>query len=197
MTLTGKNQKSLVKGGFIVPVPTFSIRNNCSLGVWMKSDGESQITNELDFSLLHCENMYGDLGKAKSTHWLQVWGISDQVLNGAVVFCTYIKGRSLNHLGNSILEAVVNEKNIGELLLKSKFVRQTNDYGVHYTLSFEPVEMEKDDPKIKKIKDFMATKPILMDTNIPETIFKTEAMTPDEAVENLENIRARIKANKN
>jgi hypothetical protein len=57
--------------------------------------------------------------------------------------------------------------------------------------------MEKDDPKIKKIKDFMATKPILMDTNIPETIFKTEAMTPDEAVENLENIRARIKANKN
>jgi hypothetical protein len=36
-----------------------------------------------------------------------------------------------------------------------------------------------------------------MDTNIPETIFKTEAMTPDEAVENLENIRARIKANKN
>ena len=163
----------------------------------MKSDGETEIGAELTFSLLHCENMYGDLGKAKSTYWLQVWGVSDQILEGRVAFCTYVKGRSLNLLSTSILEAVLNETNVGELLLKSTFQKQQNEYGVHYIVKFEQLPIEKTDPNIKKIQSLMVKKPIFLDTNIPETLFRTEDMTPDESMEKLERIRATIKANKN
>jgi hypothetical protein len=197
LSLTTPGQKGLAKNEIIIPSPSYSIRNNCSLGRWMKSDGETEIGAELTFSLLHCENMYGDLGKAKSTYWLQVWGVSEQILEGRVAFCTYVKGRSLNLLSTSILEAVLNETNVGELLLKSTFQKQQNEYGVHYIVKFEQLPIEKTDPNIKKIQSLMVKKPIFLDTNIPETLFRTEDMTPDESMEKLERIRATIKANKN
>lgn len=196
LSLTAPGQKGLAKAEIIIPSPSYSVRNNCSLGRWMKSDGETEIGAELIFSLLHCESMYGDLGKPKSTHWLQVWGISNQILAGRVAFCTYVKGRSLNLLSSSILEAVLEETKAGELLLKSTFQKQQNEYGVHYIIKFEQLPIEKTDPNIKKIQDLMAKKPIFLDTNIPETLFRTEDMTPNECVEKLANIRAEIKANK-
>ncbi|MEB3191152.1 MAG: hypothetical protein VKL42_12495 [Snowella sp.] len=188
-----RSTSAITKGGLILPELTYSIRNNCQIGQWVQSDGETTITNELSFCIVHLEQMYGDLGKTKGAHWVQLWGISDQVLKGQVVFCTYIKGRSLNLLGNKVLEAHIAEKGASDLLFKSKFIRQTNDYGVYYILGFETEELPAKDPKRKRIDDFLATNPIFLDKNIPPTLFATSDMTPEACAEYLKLIRAELK----
>lgn len=179
----------ITKDLLFLPTPTYSIRNNCQMGLWLKSDGETRITNELEFCLIHCQMMYGDLGKTKESYWLQLWGISDQVLSGKVVFCTYVKGRSLNLLGNAVLEATLEQKNPSNLLFKSKFIRQSNEYGVHYIISFEATDLPEDDPRPKEIARFLESKPIFADTNIPPTLFPVGEMSGVECQQRLQSIR--------
>jgi hypothetical protein len=52
LSLTTPGQKGLAKNEIIIPSPSYSIRNNCSLGRWMKSDGETEIGAELTFSVI-------------------------------------------------------------------------------------------------------------------------------------------------
>lgn len=191
ITLTGKKRKT--GESLYLPELTYSIRNNCQIGMWMQSDGETAITNELNFCIVHLESFYGDLGKTKGAHWLQLWGISDQVLNGKVIFCTYIKGRSLNLLGNKVLEATINEQSASDLLFKSKFLRQQNEYGIHYIIQFEMEQLPEKDPKRKLISDFLATNPVFTDNNIPNTLFPTLGRSTVECNELLSAIRNETK----
>ena len=192
ITLVGKAKAK--KDSLYLPELTYSIRNNCQIGMWMQSDGETPITNELNFCIVHLEGFYGDLGKTKGAHWLQLWGISDQVLNGKVIFCTYIKGRSLNLLGNKVLEATINEQSASDLLFKSKFLRQQNDYGTHYIIQFEMEQLPEKDSKRKLISDFLATNPVFTDNNIPSTLFPTLGRSTEECNKLLSGIRQEIKA---
>lgn len=179
----------LTKDLLFLPTPTYSIRNNCQMGLWLKYDGETRIGNELEFCLIHCQMMYGDLGKTKESYWLQLWGISDQILNGKVVFCTYVKGRSLSLLGNAVLEATLEQKNPLNLLFTSKFIRQSNEYGVYYIIGFEAIDLPADDPRPKMIAKFLESKPIFADTNIPTTLFPVGEMSAEECQHRLESIR--------
>lgn len=176
--------------GLILPPMTYSIRNNCQVGFWMQSDGETVIGKELSFCIVHIEQMYGDMGKTKGAHWVQLWGVSDQVLKGKVVFCTYIKGRSLNLLGNKVLEAAVEEKNRAELLFHSKFLAQSNEFGTHYILNFTTEDLPKNDIKRQQINDLLATNPLLLDTNIPPTLFATQGMDMEAQKGYLGEVRA-------
>jgi hypothetical protein len=178
-----------VEGMLFLPMPTYSIRNNCQTGLWMKSDGETIIGNELEFCLVHCQMMYGDLGKTKSAYWVQVWAISEQIMNGKVIFCTYLKGRSLNLLGNAVLEASMDNQDLVNILFRSKFIRQNNEYGSHYIIGFESSVMAKDDPRHQAITRFLETNPVFIDTNIPPTLFPVNGMDGEECKQLLRSIR--------
>jgi hypothetical protein len=171
---------SLAKSGLVLPSPSYSIRNNCQLGQWVKSDGVTPLGNKLDLSILHVERLFGDLGKTKNAHWLQVWAISPQVGNEKVVFVTYVKSLSLTVLGNTILDCALDGKAPEDLIFKTSFTPRSNEYGSYYSLSFDAQERPADDPKREEIKMFLANSPIFLDTNVPNTLFLVGNMTQEE-----------------
>lgn len=162
---------AIERAGLILPSPSYAIRNNCQLGQWVKSDGVTPLGNKLDLSLVHLERMYGDLGKTKATHWLQLWAISPSICQERVVFVTYIKSIGLSILGNTILDCALGGKKGQDLIFKTSFTPKSNEYGSYFHLSFEMVERAEDDPKRQEIANFLASRPIFLDTNLPETLF--------------------------
>ncbi|WLT40595.1 hypothetical protein NON20_26035 (plasmid) [Synechocystis sp. B12] len=115
-------------------------------------------------------------------------------MNGKVIFCTYLKGRSLNLLGNAVLEASMEEIASSDLLFKSKFIKQNNEYGTYYIVGFESLKMPQDDPKRQAITGFLKTNPIFIDTNIPRTLFPVNDMDTEECKQLLESIREEQKS---
>lgn len=192
--LTIKNPFSIVKNGLIIPSPTYAIRNNCQLGQWMKSDGTTPLGNKLDLSILHIERLYGDLGKTKAAHWLQIWAISPQVCGEAVVFVTYVKSIGLTILGNTILDCALDGKNPADLIFKTTFTPRSNEYGSYFSLAFETTERAGDDPKRQEIEQFLSGCPLLMDTNLPSTLFIANDLDAGELEDELNRRRAERKA---
>jgi hypothetical protein len=169
-----------VSDDIVIPATAYSVRNNCQVGQWMKGDGITPLGPKLSFSPIYVVPFYGDLGKSKATHWLQVWGVSEQILNGKSVFVTYIKGQNQSSFGNLILEATLEGKQPQNVIIHSSFIQKSNEYGTYYTLHFELAERAEDDPMQEKIMMLIAGQPHLVDNNIPITLF------PVEGVESLE-----------
>jgi hypothetical protein len=164
----------------LVPTTAYSVRNNCQIGQWMKGDGVTPLGPKLSFSPIQVVPFYGDLGKTKATHWLQVWAVSEQILNGKAIFVTYIKGQNQSSFGNLILEATLEGKQPQNVIVHSSFIQKSNEYGTYYNLHFEIADRAEDDPMQEKIMMLIASQPHLIDSNIPITLF------PVEGVENLE-----------
>lgn len=193
--ITVSNPFSIVRtGGLILPSPTYSIRNNCQLGQWVKSDGVTPLGNKLDLSILHVERLFGDLGKTKAAHWLQIWGISPSVCSEAVVFVTYVKSIGLTILGNTILDCALEGKNPADLIFKTTFTPRSNEYGSYFSLAFETTERAADDGKRQEIEQFLGTMPLFLDTNLPNTLFIAGDRDQEELETELAARRATRKA---
>ncbi|BFM39939.1 hypothetical protein OLK001_18650 [Synechocystis sp. LKSZ1] len=152
----------------------------------MRGDGVTPIGNKLSFSPIHVVPFYGDLGKTKATHWLQVWGVSEQVLSGKSVFVTYIKGQNQSSFGNMILEATLEGKQPQNIIIHSSFIQKSNEYGTYYTLGFEMADRAEDDPMQEKIALLIGSYPQLTDTNIPITLFPSNGLDQSQLDEELD-----------
>lgn len=183
----------LTKSGLILPTPTYSIRNNCQLGQWVKSDGVTPLGKKLEMAILHTAGLFGDLGKTKASHWLQIWAISEAIGGGKIVFCTYVKGTSLTILGNTLLDAAMEGKGPQDITLESDFIPKSNEYGSYFTLGFTPKDRPQDDPKRSEIEEFLLSAPIFCDTNLPPTIFNCTGMAQEEMEAELDK-RRKVKA---
>jgi hypothetical protein len=173
----------------ILPQPAYSIRNNCQLGQWMKSDGITPLGNKLEMGILNLVNYFGDLGKTRATNWIQVWGVSPQVCNEKIVFVTYVKGTSLTILGNTILDCALEEKNPSDIIFQASFQARSNEYGSYYTLNFEPKDRTKDDPMREKIQRFLGTPQVWTDVNLPATIFPSQGLDQNDLMTILQEAR--------
>ena len=145
-------------GGLILPSPNYSIRANCQVGGWRKSDGETPINGtgkKLDFGIVHCQPMYGDLGLTKAENWIQIWGVSDQVVPN-VVWVTYLKTQSLTLAANTMLELGIEGKRPEDVIFHSMFASKSSSGGSPYFIvTFETSEREANDPLREKIQDFL------------------------------------------
>lgn len=160
----------------LVPYPAYAIRNNCKLGRWVKSDGETIISKSIDMAIIGIQPIFGDLGKTSACQWLQVWAVSPQILNGRSVFVTYVKKQSLTLLSNTLLEAALENKDSANCLFRAGFTGKSNEYGEYYILSFEQIELATDDPfsvKIAELCNRMGSQ-ILTDSNLPNSLFHNE-----------------------
>lgn len=186
--ITVQNPFSLDSLGesLVIPPCTYSIRNNCQLGQWVKSDGVTPLGNKLEMTILNLVPYFGDLGKTKASNWLQVWAISPSVGNNSVVFCTYIKGISLTILGNTVLDCAMEKKSPADVIFHTSFTPRSNEYGSYYTLAFEMDDRPADDPLREKIQLFLATPQQWVDTNLPPTMFPSEGMGVEELLEELQ-----------
>lgn len=180
ITLSNPFSLATSEDNLILPSPSYSIRNNCQLGQWTKSDGVTIIGNKLDLSILHVERLFGDLGKTRNAHWLQVWGISPQVGNEKIVFVTYVKSLSLTILGNAILDCALEGKNPADLIFRTSFTPRSNEYGSYFSLAFETVDRAADDPKREAINRFLGSNPTFLDTNVPNSLFLVGSMDQAE-----------------
>lgn len=194
ITLSNPFSLATSKSNLILPSPSYSIRNNCQLGQWTKSDGVTILGNKLDMSILHVERLFGDLGKTRNAHWLQVWGISPQVCGEGVVFVTYVKSMSLTILGNTILDCALDGKNPEDLIFKTSFTPRSNEYGSYFTLAFDAQERDSDDPKREEINRFLGSIPTFLDTNVPNSLFLVGDMDQSELDAELAKRRAERKA---
>lgn len=180
-----KEETALVKTGWgltkldnsiLVPYPTYAIRNNCKLGRWVKSDGETIIAKSIDMAVIGIQPLFGDLGKTVACPWLQVWAVSPQVLNGRSIFVTYVKKQSLTLLSNTLLEAAIENKNSANCIFRTGFTSKSNEHGEYYILNFEQIELATDDPfsaKIAELCDRLSGQ-ILTDSEKPTSLFHNE-----------------------
>lgn len=167
---------SKLDDSILVPFPTYGIRNNCKLGRWVKSDGETIIAKSIDMAIIGIQPLFGDMGKTSACSWLQVWGVSPQVLNGRSVFVTYVKKQSLSLLSNTLLEAALENKNSANCIFRTGFTSKSNEYGEYYILNFEQIELATDDPfsvKIAELCDRLSGI-ILTDSEKPTSLFHSE-----------------------
>lgn len=91
------------KDSVLVPEIAISVRNNCQSGQWFI--GDSEYGNKIAISIVKFSKFFGSLGQTNNTLYGQLWFVAEAgELPKGVVFCTYIKGRSLSDFTRKVTE---------------------------------------------------------------------------------------------
>ena len=165
--------------------PPYALRNDCQIGNW-KVGEKGILGDSLSISILAVRSFYGKLGKAKPCDWLQLWFVAapnETKIPQDVVCVTYIKTRSKSALGQTLIEVMqTTEPALG--IFDTKFEQHSNELGNYYSINWQWRERKPEEMnQLNLIAQFLNTKPILIDTNLPESMIMVQGMTEAELEE--------------
>ena len=152
--------------------PPYALRNDCKVGMWKVGDNNFK-SKTLDIAILRTEHYYGKLGKGTATNWMQIFFIAaplEKSIPQNIVCVTYVKTRSLSALGYKLIEIMENQDpSYG--IFQTKFQEHKNDLGIYYSLIWDWRERsEEEKAQLQLMADFLASQPILEDTNLVDTM---------------------------
>lgn len=157
-----------------LPSP-FKVRNDCQQGEWKLGDKDF-IGNSLRMAIIGFKDYYGGFGIGKEEIWKQVFFIpapNEKKLPKNTVCVTYVKTRSLDSFWNMMVRMIA-DQSILTSIVHAGFQQHKGASGTYYSVNWDskPAESDEDKNFIKRVCDFIRTKPELMDLSLPPTMEK-------------------------
>jgi len=177
-----------------LPQSPYQVRNDCQIGQWKVGDDDFR-GNSIDVSIIRVSRMFGTLGKAVNTQWLQIWFIpapGEEKLPADTVCVTYIKTRSINSFAQKITELMTSgEPALG--VFTASFEKHSGELGTYYSVDWNWRERNTDAEKaqLEKIAQFLQAKPSLIDIG-NSALICTDGMTSEEIQMLVNSARAEV-----
>ena len=169
------------KDSLFLPQTPFGVRNDCQVGVWKVGDDDHR-GKTIEISVIKVSQYFGDLGKTKNAHWMQIWFVpapSCQNLPSNTVCITYLKGRSISQFSQKVTELMLSgEPGLGIFL--GSFEKHSHEKGLYYSVKWDWRERKNEAEKkqLEQIDSFLNSQPQLVD--LSTNLIPIDGMSPEE-----------------
>lgn len=161
----------------------YAVRNDCQAGQWKVGDDDFR-GKEIEVSIIKVARLFGSLGKAQNTFWLQIWFVPAPnclALPANTVCVTYLKTRSLSQFSQKITELLANGEP-AKGIFKGSFQKHSSDLGNYYSVTWDwrDRQTQEERDQLEQIAVFLQTQPVLIDLAATKRLISTEGLSPAE-----------------
>lgn len=161
----------------------YAVRNDCQAGQWKVGDDDFR-GKEIEVSIIKVARLFGSLGKAQNTFWLQIWFVPAPTciaLPENTVCVTYLKTRSLSQFSQKITELLANGEP-AKGIFKGSFQKHSSDLGNYYSVVWDwrDRQTQEEEDQLEQIAVFLQSQPTLIDLAATKSLISTDGLSPAE-----------------